>query len=346
MSRIRYAAKWLIAQVLYRTGVFHAWMRVALRDRAVVLAYHRVLDQEGQRLTWSHPGIVVSPESFERHLLVLRRLFRVMTLDQFEAAILGRGFERPSCLITFDDGWWDTHAVAWPALEAAGLPAVVFVPSTYIGDTRTFWQERLGHVLFAVLDQSDEDPEMAERARAVLQGTLLEEFLEAAGSPDRAAIIRRLREAKLDAGFDPMPILQALESILPTPLPVPAVDRFVTWEQLREMARGGVTVGGHGTTHRMLTRLPLDEVIREATEPRRTLEQALGQPATAMSYPNGDWNPQVAAVIHAEGYRVAFSMEAGAVRAGDDPFTINRVNIHDGVAANVPMFIARLLGIF
>jgi peptidoglycan/xylan/chitin deacetylase (PgdA/CDA1 family) len=55
-----------------------------------------------------------------------------------------RGLEQPdllsdrSALVTFDDGYKALEDHAFPALEKAGFPAVVFVPTAYIGGANLF----------------------------------------------------------------------------------------------------------------------------------------------------------------------------------------------------------------
>src|SRR3712207_3686640 len=104
-ARLVYAIKVTIAYTLYYTGVFRVWQSIALRRKAVVLMYHRVLTPEARRRTGSHPGIVVDRRTFARHMAVLKRRFVVLSTEEF-ARHLERREPLPdsSCLITFDDG--------------------------------------------------------------------------------------------------------------------------------------------------------------------------------------------------------------------------------------------------
>jgi len=64
------------------------------------------------------------------------------------------------------------------------------------------------------------------------------------------------------------------------------------------------------------------------------------------SYPNGSWSPAVVDTVRECGYRLAFTTQSGPVESADDPLTLRRVNIHEDAAATVPMFLARILGLF
>ena len=46
---------------------------------------------------------------------------------------LGRGDERPSFVLTFDDGFGDVYEHAWPRLRERGLPFTLYLTTAYVG---------------------------------------------------------------------------------------------------------------------------------------------------------------------------------------------------------------------
>jgi peptidoglycan/xylan/chitin deacetylase (PgdA/CDA1 family) len=71
----------------------------------------------------------VSPETFERQLHLLARFrYHVLSLDAV-VGFLDRAGQFPprSVVLTFDDGYEETHQVAWPLLKRFRFPATVFV---------------------------------------------------------------------------------------------------------------------------------------------------------------------------------------------------------------------------
>ena len=50
---------------------------------------------------------------------------------------------KPLCLLTFDDGWRDTYATAYPWLKRFGMPATVFIATGSIERRGGFWVEQL-----------------------------------------------------------------------------------------------------------------------------------------------------------------------------------------------------------
>ncbi len=55
--------------------------------------------------------------------------------------------------------------------------------------------------------------------------------------------------------------------------------RPMTWDQLREMQRGGMEIGSHGVDHRMLAKLSPGRMLDEVRGSKQALERELGVPA-------------------------------------------------------------------
>lgn len=94
-----------------------------------ILGYHRVGSFRGDHVP------TISPETFERQLAFLaRHRYRVLSLEELVAS-LERATPEPrrSVVITFDDGYEETHTIAWPLLKRFGFSAAVFVAPAEIG---------------------------------------------------------------------------------------------------------------------------------------------------------------------------------------------------------------------
>jgi peptidoglycan/xylan/chitin deacetylase (PgdA/CDA1 family) len=345
--RVRSGVKRALARGLYATGLLSLLVSRRLRGRAVVLTYHRVLADRDLSRSWSHPAIVVRRATFERHLAALRRHFDVLELAVFTAQVESdQPFARPACLVTFDDGWIDTYAEAWPALRAAGVPATVFLPVDFIGAEHMFWQERASALLAAITAAARHDAAFAGRARTALAPHGLDRLLDVDAAGARQAIMDAMQSLKAaDPGstHSPLPVLTELAAGLPGA--TESADGFMTWPQVREMAGAGITFGGHGVTHRLLDTLPAAEAEAEVRGTRAALERELPGHATAFCYPNGNWNEAVAAAVAAHGFRLAFSTARGSVGPGSHRYALRRINMHEDVTSSVPLFLARLAGV-
>lgn len=341
--RAAFAAKWAIARALSLPGAA-AWRRRVIGSRALVLAYHRLLPEGTE--TWSHPGIIVTPDTFERQMRLLRREFRVISLDEFERHVATRTpFEPGSCLVTFDDGWLDTYTEAWPILRAHGIPAVVFLPTRFIGSQETFWQEELSRLLCQAASLVREAPGRLPALSTALERCGLGRVLPLLRAGAAGPLVDDVRAMKTDARIVPAEAITVLRAELGSAAARPHNDRFMTWDHAREMARGGITFGAHGHTHRILSTLPTAEAAEDVGTARAIIERELGAPVRSMSYPNGGWTAAVAETITAMGL-LGFSMDRGAAAADDPPATFRRINIHEAVTSGDAFFRARILGAF
>ena len=101
--------------------------------------------------------------------------------------------------------------------------------------------------------------------------------------------------------------------------------------------------GGHSVTHRFLTTVPAGELDHEVGGAKAVLLRELGR-SDAFCYPNGNWNPDVAAAVQRHGYRLAFSTDRGPVGPGENRYAIRRFNVHEDMSASPAMKLMRSTG--
>src|SRR6185369_16235015 len=101
----------------------------------------------------------------------------------------------------------------------------------------------------------------------------------------------------------------------------------LTWAQIREMQRDGVTIGSHTVSHPHLTRLSAEALARELTESRAAIAAETGVATDLFCYPHGDEDEAVRAAVRAAGYRLAVATRPGPVTAGSDPLALARTFI-------------------
>jgi peptidoglycan/xylan/chitin deacetylase (PgdA/CDA1 family) len=98
----------------------------------MIVLYHHIAPQNKiaaiQKLNegWE---FTISSESFERHLLELRRWrYEFISLSELVYSIKKLGREpRKVAVITFDDGWRDNYEFALPILRDLNIPACFFI---------------------------------------------------------------------------------------------------------------------------------------------------------------------------------------------------------------------------
>jgi peptidoglycan/xylan/chitin deacetylase (PgdA/CDA1 family) len=329
----------------YRTGLLQLYLRRKLRDRAVVLTYHRVLPEERSAESFSTDAIVVSPETFRRQMQLLRRLFTPLSADQFAQALVAGRMPEGACVVTFDDGWYDNLDYALPILRETAVPAVLFVATDYIGTDACFWQERLSRALSAAR-------RMPERSGPLFAELGASHVLDPSLTPAQTklairAIIDRYKaqpQAEIDA------LVRKVEDLLQSAgvaTDQQHPDRFLTWEQVKALdASGLVAIGSHCCTHTPLTKLDPLAVQTELQRSKQIIRERVGIDPSDLAYPNGDHDTQIAKAVEGNGYRCAYTTVRGLVEPTSDAFRLRRINIHEHSTDSDAAFMSRLAGLF
>jgi peptidoglycan/xylan/chitin deacetylase (PgdA/CDA1 family) len=105
-------------------------------------------------------------------------------------------------------------------------------------------------------------------------------------------------------------------------------DRYLTWDQLREMQKAGMTVGAHTFTHPRLKDLHDPKMLhREIDVSRERLERQLGSPIAFFAYPFGVPTPDVTAAVQAAGFRAARAFPGGVWHHPADLWTLRSVEV-------------------
>jgi peptidoglycan/xylan/chitin deacetylase (PgdA/CDA1 family) len=347
-ARAKVALRRGLAAFLYWTGLMQLWQRIVLRRTAIVLMYHRVLTDEQRRRSASHPALIVSSKTFAMQMALLKRRFAVLTAAQL-ADHLERREPLPdsSVVITFDDGWHDNVVNAAPVLAAHQLPALIFLPMNYIGTRRMFWQEALTHVLTQVVREVSRRPARRTALAPLLTRLDLEWVLDVREDACPSVIIERIGEQKRVDRALVTALVDDLARELGLALePFAETDGFMSWADVATLQRQGITFGGHGAEHRLLTYVSPEEVRSELRESFAAVTGRLAEPVPTFSYPNGYVNDAIVDETGRTGYRLAFITQRGPVTHDAAPLTIKRLNVHEAMTDTAPMFLARIVGLW
>ena len=106
-------------------------------------------------------------------------------------------------------------------------------------------------------------------------------------------------------------------------------DKTVSWAQIAEMNRAGVTFGSHTQTHQVLTAVSETAAREEIRESKVAIECALNKRCDLFAYPNGDHSCETRRLLAEAGFALAFTTERGAWTTACDPLAIPRPNISD-----------------
>lgn len=116
----------------------------------------------------------------------------------------------------------------------------------------------------------------------------------------------------------------------PFPGALPDYGEALSWEQVREMAEVGVTVGAHGHSHVSLAALPGHRILEEITRSKDAIKERLGRPVTLFSYPYGHYgsfNELTRRILSEEGFRGSCTTIWGRNDRRDDPLRLKRLRL-------------------
>jgi peptidoglycan/xylan/chitin deacetylase (PgdA/CDA1 family) len=306
--------------VLRLMGVFRLF-RWVNRNRLIILTYHSVLPSTS-RIDAAEARNVVNEEMFAWQMRYLAKHFRCLGLEEaVELLASDRPLPAYSAVVTFDDGFRNNARYAFPILQRHGVPATIFVTTGHIGGgMHLLWTERVGRLLRRA--GMPEDTARLELKR-----------LKSMTSRERDAVILEM-EQRLAASDR----AEAAE---------PDADRyaFMTWSEVQELARGGITIGSHTVHHPIMASLDDERRRVEVQESKNEIERQLGRPCKLFSYPNGtadDFDDCDKVNLRNAGYVAAATQIAGVNDKHTDRFALKRLNIGHGHTPQ--LFIAQVSG--
>ena len=342
--------------VAVRKALLPAKPRSGAAARAVVLMYHRIaaLETDPQLLA-------VRPDRFRNHLAGLRGVGTPVPLARVAEGLRGGELPERAIAVTFDDGYADNLETAKPLLEAAGIPATVFVTTGPLGSAGEYWwdelerlillPERLPAALRMTVGGRPGSADLAGNAAPERSAGTREWSVADADTPTpRHALYRALHAAllALDDPDEVERVLLALARWAGCPLRGREGYRPLDGDGVRTLAAGGlVEVGAHTVSHPNLGRLSIARQRDEIRQSRGRLEAILGQPVRSFAYPfgnSGSFDAGTLALLHAEGFSNAVTTRSDPVRDGDHPLLIPRLCVRDWPAGELVSRIARWLG--
>jgi peptidoglycan/xylan/chitin deacetylase (PgdA/CDA1 family) len=301
-----------ISAALYHTGLIGALGTAAasVRRQAAyrVLTFHRV-DDENDPFLPSLPTAL-----FAARMAHIARYYHVLPLEELAERVCRDDAPLNALAITFDDGYRSNLTHAAPILARHGLPATIFLATSYIGTPQVLWFDRLALALKNTLRTGVDVGNrgilplrtVAERLHAL---GVAQTHLKSVSEADRPRLLERL--------------LASLEPVAQEP----PKQFMLSWDEVRELRGLGFSIGAHTETHPILSRLEPEDARREILGSRQAIERALGQPVRAFAYPNGgvnDYTPVTVQLVAEAGFTCAVTTRRGLNIASTAPLELHR----------------------
>lgn len=345
-EHVRRTAKLMAVGTLHYTGLLGLLRKARMKDRALILMYHRVSPRGQGVPDYSPNGIAVTPREFAMHMRFLRRHYQVVPLSRVVQAVRKEAPFAPNmCAVTFDDGWYDVYQHAFPLLREYAIPATIFLTTGFVDGGNWFWEERSKYLL-ALLYQHGRGGrhEVLDQvgSRLALHGfgglmTL---------SPGRlpSYLLEKGRELKRQDPEKRRAFMRTLEELAATMAP-DATRPFMNWSEVQEMCAHGIEFENHTISHPILPELPVEDALTELCGAAEQIEGRLGRSPKNVAYPYGKYDERVRSELARQHVYSACTTRYGLVEQGADPLALNRVNMCSDVAAFRPLFASRILGL-
>ena len=297
--------------------------RIIARDSALVLRYHRVAGTRGDPMPRAVPE-----GDFEAQLRLLSARCNVVGLPEIVDALLARRALPPGAVaLSFDGGYEDNFSAAFPILKQFDLPATFFIAAGWIETSEVLWWERLHDYIRQAA---------AERLEPVGQELLPEPVAQAfqratLDEPGGPARLEKLLAAAV-GGINCPPertdeLVESIAGVLGADVAPALLYQPMTWQQVKLLRAGGMTIGSHTMSRARLTTLRADRAHEELVASKAAIENQLGEPIDLVAYPEGRHNADVADLAEEAGYRAAFTTHAGPIHRGDNPFALRRASV-------------------
>jgi peptidoglycan/xylan/chitin deacetylase (PgdA/CDA1 family) len=216
--------------------------------------------------------------------------------EVLEAIAKKQRLPQRAVLVTFDDAYFDFD-IAWSILKPLKLPATLFVPTAYPDQPeRAFWWDRLYR---AMMNASRRELKIAPLG-----------VLPLADAKTRAASLKSVQNhIKTIPHREATALVDAICEKLDSK---PLVQKSVlSWKELRQLAKEGVTMCAHTQTHPIMTQLTLEDLRREVVGSQEDLKREIGAALPIFCYPSGSHDDAVVKVLREENFRVAFTTVKG-----------------------------------
>ena len=326
------AAKRLFYRAAGVSGLNALLLRSAWRGRRLlVLCYHGVsLDDEHR---WA--PLYIAPEFFRRRLQAIRDADCTVLPLAAAVSMLYQGSLPPrAVVITFDDGFYDFYAQAWPLLREFGFPATVYLTTYYSTYNVPIFDLMASYLLWKARGRSFEVPEFGI-GPATIDETSIQRH---AGRIKAAALEKRLTGREKNA------VLQTLAGRLQIDwdnLCSRRILHLMNPAEVAQLSVQGVDFQLHCHRHRVYR--AESRFCAEITENRTAIERCGCPPPAHFCYPGGYRLPEFTGWLAGLGVASATTCDRGLATAASDPYALPRCE--DTASMSAAEFSAWLSGV-
>jgi peptidoglycan/xylan/chitin deacetylase (PgdA/CDA1 family) len=300
-----------------------------------IIMYHYVRDRDPR-----YPCINgLSTQEFIDQLDRIQQSYEIISFKDLYQSPSRKDNSKNSCILTFDDGLIDHYKVVFPILKERNISGCFFP----IADA-TYQRQILDtHRLHAIMARTGDYPEILADILQIVSD------IEGAEASDRIRKDFQKYKNKRNYGTREEMFIKELMQLVFSDEPRREVydglsrkwlDRegddladefYLDRNQLKEMVRNGMEVGGHSKTHRWLEVLSESEQEKEIRSSLDLVKDILGESPDywVMSYPFGSRNDRTLDILQEHDCTFAVTTERKRVEIGDHRYQMGRFDGRD-----------------
>jgi peptidoglycan/xylan/chitin deacetylase (PgdA/CDA1 family) len=284
------------------------------RHRLLIVAFHGIALNDEHH--WN-PGLYISPAQFERRLALLRTAnCTVLPLGEAVARLYRGNLPERAVALTFDDGYYDFQAAAWPLLQSYGYPATVYLTTARVERNLPNVGLLASYALWRVRDRVLEGDGIYG-----LRGTY-----PLATAEQRESIIRHINDGPLNSIDESKDaIVEALVRRLGLDYDDLLRRRVLTLlrpEEVAGLAKEGVDFQLH--THLHCTPVDVRQFVADVLKNRDRIEAFTGRRPDHLCYPSGNYHTEYFAALQAHGVVSATTCDPGLATRTSHPLLLPR----------------------
>jgi peptidoglycan/xylan/chitin deacetylase (PgdA/CDA1 family) len=306
--------KRLFAKAVGPLGMFHA-AKIMTRRQPRILMYHRF----GESDTWYKVGMA----TFERQVQILRDHFRIVPLHLVVNCLTNQlTIPHNVVVLTIDDGYEDCYKYAFPILKKYSAPATIYVTSGFVDRQTWLWPDKIDYVLQKTAFRDYTMRVDGEKVTLALANTedryrawsMIGSLCWSLGESEKNRLIKKIAD----------------DLKVRLPLQPTAEYHPLSWDQINEMKKTSIEIGGHTHTHARLTALDHDNLIHEINDSKVRIESMTNDAVRSFAYPHGtraDYDENVKKLVRQAGYSSAVVSYFDRCVA-EDALELRRSSVH------------------
>jgi peptidoglycan/xylan/chitin deacetylase (PgdA/CDA1 family) len=314
----------IVAAGIRYSGLLAIWRFLHRRD-VIILVGHGTAPELADS-QWRPLRPQLPPEMLDRCLRLMSKFYRFISFNEAVAVISGVSHARSRCVaVTFDDGYRSNLLWALPVMRRYKVRPLVFLTTGHIERRKPFWFDRLDFALQSGAQVHGRDFTVGAKAlkmRAETRSEIASSYTE----------LRRLAKAALRPDTLMLEELDGIAETLECEGGRKLADIFesdtysgvLTWQQVVAGA-AEVDFGSHTVDHIRLALVNPQRAEQELLKSKQQIELATAKPCRHFAYPDGNFTPEAARLVHACGYSSAVTMEPGLNSWGDDLMLLKRI---------------------